>query len=429
MTFGERRTRPDMSAATAQIPNMNGVDVTSTVVVVDDTAANVTLLTRLLDLAGITRVHGFTDPREAVAFCAASLPDLVLLDLHMPHLDGFAVMDSLQLMVPEDGFLPVLVLTADVNAEVRERALLAGAKDFLTKPFDRTEVLLRVANLLETRALYRRLELHNASLQATIDDHLAEERKSAADEELRHARIDAALAPGGFGIVFQPVADLTTGSVVGVEALARFGCQPHRPPNVWFGEAEHLGRGTELELAAIRAALDRMPELRPDLFLAVNVSPATAAAEELALLLDRYPSHRVVLELTEHTRVDDYDGLLAALDRLRRRGIRIAVDDTGAGYAGLQHLLRIHPHMLKLDTALTHGIDHDPVRRSLAAALVTFALETGATIIAEGIETPGELDTLQRLGIPWGQGYHLARPAELPPGLRLPTLASRGARA
>jgi EAL domain-containing protein (putative c-di-GMP-specific phosphodiesterase class I) len=189
--------------------------------------------------------------------------------------------------------------------------------------------------------------------------------------------------------VFQPVADLTTGSVVGVEALARFGCQPHRPPNVWFGEAEHLGRGTELELAAIRAALDRMPELRPDLFMAVNVSPATAAAEELALLLDRYPSHRVVLELTEHTRVDDYDGLLAALDRLRRRGIRIAVDDTGAGYAGLQHLLRIHPHMLKLDTALTHGIDHDPVRRSLAAALVTFALETGATIIAEASRPPG----------------------------------------
>jgi EAL domain-containing protein (putative c-di-GMP-specific phosphodiesterase class I)/CheY-like chemotaxis protein len=406
----ERRSRPDMSTAPTQIPNMAGVDVTSTVVIVDDTAANVILLTRLLDLAGITRVHGFTDPREAVAFCAESLPDLVLLDLHMPHLDGFAVMDSLQLMVPADGFLPVLVLTADVNVEVRERALLAGAKDFLTKPFDRTEVLLRVANLLETRALYRRLERHNESLQATIDDHLAEERRSAADQERRHARIDEALAPGGFAMVFQPVADLTTASVVGVEALARFGCEPLRPPNVWFAEADHLGRGTELELAAIRAALDRMEELRPDLFLAVNASPATAATDELGLLLDRYPAHRVVLELTEHTRVDDYDGLLAALDRLK-------------------HLLRINPHMLKLDTALTHGIDHDPVRRSLAAALVTFARETGATIIAEGIETPGELDTLQRLGIPWGQGYHLARPAEIPPGLRLPALAARSASA
>ena len=103
------------------------------------------------------------------------------------------------------------------------------------------------------------------------------------------------------------------------------------------------------------------------------------------------------------------------------------MDDTGAGYAGLQHLLRIKPNMLKLDTALTHGIDQDPVRRSLAAALVTFAVETGATIIAEGIETPGELDALQRLGIPWGQGYHLARPAEMPPGLTVHRLASRGA--
>jgi CheY-like chemotaxis protein len=114
----------------------------STVVVVDDTAANVTLLERqrLLASAGITRVHGFTDPRKAMSHCAGALPDLVLLDLHMPHLDEFAVMEVLRSIVPTGSFLPVLVLTSDIDRDVKERALAAGAKDFLTKPFDRTEV-------------------------------------------------------------------------------------------------------------------------------------------------------------------------------------------------------------------------------------------------------------------------------------------------
>jgi EAL domain-containing protein (putative c-di-GMP-specific phosphodiesterase class I) len=121
-----------------------------------------------------------------------------------------------------------------------------------------------------------------------------------------------------------------------------------------------------------------------------------------------------VVELTEHSRVEDYDALLGALDALREGGVRIAVDDAGAGYAGLQHILRLHPEILKLDTALTPGIDNDPVRRALAASLLTFADEIGAVIVAEGIETPQELDTLRSLGIPWGQGYHLARPGALP---------------
>ena len=128
-------------------------------------------------------------------------------------------------------------------------------------------------------------------------------------------------------------------------------------------------------------------------------------------------------EHTEHTRVGDYDTLLVAPGRLRRRGVRIAVDDTGAGYAGFQHLLRLRPDILKLDITITRGIDADPARRSLAAALATFATEIGATIIAEGIEITGELTTLQRIGIPWGQGYHLARPGALPlPARRLATL-------
>jgi EAL domain-containing protein (putative c-di-GMP-specific phosphodiesterase class I)/ActR/RegA family two-component response regulator len=397
----------------------------STVVIVDDTPANVTVLERLLSKAGVARIQGFTDPRQALAHCTESLPDLVLLDLYMPDIDGFAFMEALERVVPDGGFLPVLVLTADVSTDIKQRALGAGAKDFLTKPFDRTEVLLRVANLLETRALYRGVQAHNAELQADLDARAAAEQETAAEHQRRQHRIDDALAPGALTMVFQPVADLTTGDVVGAEALARFHCEPDRSPNEWFAEADEIGRGTELELAAIAAALNQLHQLPDTAFLAVNASPDTAATPELHALLAQHPAERIVLELTEHARIDDYGALLTALDDLRRRGVRIAVDDTGAGYAGFQHLLRLRPHILKLDITLTRGIDADPIRRSLAAALVTFATEIGATIIAEGVEIPGELTTLQHLGIPWGQGYHLARPGHLPlPALRLATLAA-----
>jgi EAL domain-containing protein (putative c-di-GMP-specific phosphodiesterase class I)/ActR/RegA family two-component response regulator len=391
-----------------------GVATDATVVVIDDTPANVALLERLLQTAGVGRVHGFTDPRAGLAHCAGVLPDLVLLDLHMPELDGFAFMEALQGLVPDGGFLPVLVLTADVATEIKERALASGAKDFLIKPFDRTEVLLRVANLLETRALHARLEQHNAVLQADLDARIAIERDAVAEHDRRQTRIDEALSPGVLTMVFQPVVELAAGDVVGAEALARFASEPYRPPDQWFAEADEIGRGVELELAAIAAALDHLHQIPPGVFLAVNASPTTATTPELAALLAPHPADRVVLELTEHTRVDDYDTLLAALGRLRQQGVRIAVDDTGAGYAGLQHLLRLRPDILKLDTALTRGIDADPVRRALAAALVTFATEIGATIIAEGIEHAGELTTLQHIGIPWGQGYHLAHPGSLP---------------
>ena len=283
--------------------------------------------------------------------------------------------------------------------------------------------MLRVANLLETSALYRGVQQHNTELQADLDARAAAEREAAAEHERRRNRIDQANAPGALTMMFQPIVDLATGSIVGAEALARFTCQPHRPPNEWFAEAAQIGRGTELELTAIAAALDQLHSLPPAAFLAVNASPATAISAHLTTLLARHPAERVVLEITEHVRVDDYPTLLASLEPLSQQGVRIAVDDTGAGYASFQHLLQLCPHILKLDTTLTHGIDTDPARRALAAALISFAADIGATIIAEGIEAAGELTTLQQLRIPWGQGYHLAHPNPLPlPALPLPAL-------
>jgi putative two-component system response regulator len=127
------------------------------ILVVDDERVNVVLLERILEQDGYRNVKSTTDPTAAVTLYEEFEPDLVLLDLHMPTLDGFAVMERLEQRTPADTFLPILILTADIRPEIKRRALSAGAKDFVTKPFDRTEVLLRIQNLLQTRFLHMRV--------------------------------------------------------------------------------------------------------------------------------------------------------------------------------------------------------------------------------------------------------------------------------
>jgi putative two-component system response regulator len=133
------------------------------ILVVDDERVNVILLERILEQDGYTNVKSTTKPDQAVALYDEFEPDLILLDLHMPGLDGFAVMERLEDRIAGDTFVPILILTADIRPEVKRRALAAGAKDFVTKPFDRTEVLLRIQNLLETRFLHMRLRPELAS--------------------------------------------------------------------------------------------------------------------------------------------------------------------------------------------------------------------------------------------------------------------------
>ena len=408
---------PGAPASTAVIDHLGlvgGFMDSARVVVVDDQPANVQLLHRMLESVGVRQVHGVTDPLQAVATCLEVDADLVLLDLHMPEQDGFAVLGDLKAALQDDTFLPVLVLTADVTPQARDRALHAGATDFLTKPFDRIEVILRVRNLLQTRALHLDVRARNAALTAELEHRRADEQQAQRQHRDKLARVGAMLEQGDYHMHFQPMFDLLNGHVVGVEALARFTSEPPRPPNLWFEEANDVGYSLELEIAAAGAALDQLPQLPPDAFLAVNLSPAVAASPQLAGLLRAVPPHRIVVELTEHTRIDDYRGLLRALAPLRRQGLRIAVDDAGAGYAGLRHVLRLEPDLIKLDLELIRDIHTDPAKRALATALVAFAGDTSSILVAEGIETPDELATLRSLGVPYGQGYHLARPGPLP---------------
>lgn len=211
-------------------------------------------------------------------------------------------------------------------------------------------------------------------------------------------------------MVYQPIVDVTTGAVVGVEALARFRSEPARGPEQWFEDAHAVSRGIELELLAIALAVANIARIAPQAYLSLNVSPHTVLSGALEAALAEAPVHRLVLEVTEHAPIEEYDSLCAALARLRAAGLRLAIDDAGSGYASFRHILQLRPDIIKLDRSLIREIDLDGGRRALALALVTFAAETGSRIVAEGVETEEELAVLKSLGVQAAQGYLLGRP-------------------
>lgn len=243
-----------------------------------------------------------------------------------------------------------------------------------------------------------------------LDQELSASRASA--EMAR--RIDDVIAQGRLRMVYQPIYRLGEDwSLCGVECLSRFCTEPARRPDQWFQEASAAGLGPVLELAAMRLALGELATLPGDFHVAVNCSPETALAPELAEVLARLPPQRLVLEITEHAHVEDYEALRRALAGLRARGMRLAIDDAGAGYASLRHILSLQPDLIKLDISLIRSINHDPMRHALASALVEFARRTGSAIIAEGVETAGELGALHALGVQRAQGYFMSMPLTL----------------
>jgi EAL domain-containing protein (putative c-di-GMP-specific phosphodiesterase class I) len=211
-------------------------------------------------------------------------------------------------------------------------------------------------------------------------------------------------------LVFQPIVDLAAATIVGYEALARF--PGTAGPDVWFAAAAEAGIAAELEALAIHKALAAVDDLPANTFLTVNVSPhllGTVVVQEA--LAGRDDLHRVVVELTEHTQVDDLARLRRQTDDLCARGALIALDDAGRGHSGLQQLAAVRPQLVKLDRSLVADIDTDPVRMALAEMIGEFAGRIDARLLAEAVETPAELAALARLGVPLAQGWLLGRPA------------------
>jgi diguanylate cyclase (GGDEF)-like protein len=278
-------------------------------------------------------------------------------------------------------------------------------------PLDGTSVaaLLRAADVAMRRA--------KRTGKGRVVSYTGESLADREEERARHALAEV-IAHERIAMATQPIVDLRSGKIHAYEALARFGIAGDLSTGELFALAERVGMREELDLACLGRGLALLPRRPAGTRLSVNVSSQLLAEPRALERLAACPDLQgLVLEITEEALVRDYAALQLALRPLVERGARVAVDDMGAGYSGLRHAIDLHPTYLKLDRTLVHGIDRDPKRAALVDALLRYAQHAGSHIVAEGVETEGELATLMRLGVPLAQGFLLGRPA--PPWPRL----------
>lgn len=213
-------------------------------------------------------------------------------------------------------------------------------------------------------------------------------------------------------LVAQPIVDLQRGVVVGHEVLSRFTRVPGVTPDKWFAAAARHGVGAELNARVLERAVGLRSGLPPGTFLTVNIDPEAVGSPVLERAIDRTGSlERLVIEVTEHSAFDDVESVVATLDGWRARGAKVALDDVGSGYAGLQALLRLRPDFVKVDREIVADLDRDPAKRAVVKMLGDFAGGLDAWLLAEGIERIGELEECINLSVPLAQGWLLGRPS------------------
>lgn len=385
-------------------------DAISVLIAEDDEQMRLALASFIETEPGFALVAAVADAQEAIDLAAGLQPDVVVVDVNMPHGGGTRAAREIRRRTPRSR---VLALSAANDRATVLAMVEAGASGYLVKG----------GPVQEISDAIRRAATGRSSLSAEVAGEVVEELAGTLQaRRRRERRLASRLSrirsliedPAGLGIVLQPICRLQDGTAVGHEALARFPGRPQRPPDHWFRAAGTVGAAEELELLAVARALERLPELPAGTFLSLNGSPAMFGSAAAQRLLTAVPTDRLVLEITEHAPVMDYGTLAADIEPMRARGALLAVDDAGAGFASLRHILRLAPDIIKLDRSLVADISHDTAQQALAGGLISFAEKMGATIVAEGIERDEELAMLRELGVTHGQGYLLAKPAVAP---------------
>ena len=285
-------------------------------------------------------------------------------------------------------------LTAMQAIRLESDGVLVGALAVGATRADGMDQLVSISSLLHEYGA-----LASALLAPGIN-----ERREASDVS---AQLESIIDGREFSAVIQPVVELATRTVVGHEALTRF--LDGERPDARFAQAEALGLGLELEEATLRNSLQSTEGMAAGRWLSLNVSSAMVLSGRLPAILKLHGGRQIVLEITEHAAIDDYAAVRAAVKALGAR-FHLAVDDAGAGFSSLRHIVELRPKYVKLDAGLVRGVNRDPARQGLIAGMVHFAAETSCILIAEGIETEAERRTLRRLGVTFGQGYLLGRP-------------------
>jgi EAL domain-containing protein (putative c-di-GMP-specific phosphodiesterase class I) len=380
------------------IDSKDGVTVAAPnrVLLVDDEPSLLRGFSRLLTAAGQVVVTA-SDGAEAIKVLESSTFDVVVSDIRMPGMDGLTLLRSIR---SRDLDVPVIFMTGSPTLETAVEALEHGAHQYLMKP---------VAADVLSAAVKRAAQMHRLAL---VRRTAAEEFETPAigDRAGLEARYESAVDK--MWMAMQPVLSWRKRSVFAYEALLRTDESALRNPLDFLDAAERLGRTPELGRRARKCVADQIADAPPGVKIFVNLQPADLVDDELgssAGALGPF-ADRVVLEVTERAALDKVPGLGAAVLNLRKLGYSIALDDLGAGYAGLSSFALLEPEIVKVDMSLIRGIHQSPMKQKLFRSFATLCGDLGIEIVAEGVEVAEERDCLNGLGGDLYQGYLFARP-------------------
>jgi EAL domain-containing protein (putative c-di-GMP-specific phosphodiesterase class I) len=246
-----------------------------------------------------------------------------------------------------------------------------------------------------------------------IAEHIEADVKALTKKGELIARLESVINGEGVTFLYQPIFDIEQAEIVGFEALARFLGKPTRGPDKWFSDAAEVAMDAALETAIVTKAFDAFARFPSSVSIGFNVSPKIVLSLQLGRIFNGMPLERVVLEVNEHLSFRQYDELARVLAPMRRKGLRISVDDAGGGLDTFRHIVSLRPDIIKLNRNLVRCVDTEAAHRALVAGLVQFAKDQRCKVIAVGVEKAAQLSKLKALGVVTMQGYLLGRPLPL----------------